>query len=164
MAEVKLTGLKEAAAALRALPAEIASKNGGPLRGALYAATRVIKDQAIQNAPTGEGTPLPGNLKKNIIAIRDRNPARSGAAERYVITVRNKRMARGSNPLFRVLKGWDAWYAHFTEFGTSKQPAQRWMTRAYEEKKQEALAIFERTLAAGLDKAAERARRKSGGK
>lgn len=161
MAEVKIEGLKEAVAALRALPAELASKNGGPIRSALYRAAKVIKDDAIQRAPTGTGTPRPGNLKKNIILIRDRNPGReNGAAERYVVTVRKKRMGKNSNALFRVLKGGDAWYAHFVEYGTSKQPAQPFLRPAFESKKHEALQVFVTELSKGVDRAVRRARRR----
>lgn len=162
MAEVKVVGLESTIAALRALPAEFASKNGGPIRTALFAAAKVIKQEAINNAPEGEGTPRPGNIRKNIIAVRDRNPRRqNNAVERYIITVRTKRMAKGSNRLFQILKGGDAWYAFMVEFGTSKQPAQRFMTRAYEAKAAEALAAFEQALRKGVDGAVTRARLKN---
>lgn len=56
MAEsVRVEGLAEVTAALRALPSEFASKNGGPVRVALARAANLIKEEAIARAPRDSG-------------------------------------------------------------------------------------------------------------
>jgi hypothetical protein len=48
----------------------------------------------------------------------------------------------------------------FTEFGTFKDPAQMWFTRAWESTKSEALEIIAKTLGAEIGKAATRLAKK----
>jgi HK97 gp10 family phage protein len=166
MAEhVTLRWAKESADALRALPREISGRNGGPLRGALFAAGRVLKDEVVKNAPIGKGTPSPGNLRKQILLYRDRNPAALGMSEHYILTVRTgrkglRRLKLGAS--LRALTGNDAWYWFWVEFGTSRQPAQSFMRRGFETKKHDALDTFRRELQRGISAAVARARRKSG--
>jgi len=162
---VTLRWAEESANALRALPKEISGKNGGPLRGALFAAGEVIQKEAIQNAPVGQGTPHPGNLKKQIFLYRDRNPTALGLNEHYILSVRTGRKGLRKLKLgsaIRSLTGNDAWYWFFVEFGTSKQPAQSFMRRAFESQKEKALNTFRRGLEIGIAFAADQARRKAG--
>lgn len=166
MAEhVTLKWAEESAKALRALPREISGKNGGPLRAALYAAGTVIREEALRNAPVGDGTPNPGNLRRQIFMGRDRNPASVGAAEHYFISVRSGRrglFGKGVSGNTRALTGEDAFYWWYVEFGTSKQPAQSFMRRSFDAQASTALEVFRRKLASSLASAAERARRQSG--
>lgn len=169
--QIRLDGLKETVLALRELPMEIGGKNGGPLRGALFAATKIIRDGARANAPRGEETPMPGNLKRQIYAYRDRNPRGStGAAERYIISVRKGRRGSRSRkheqfgqPAARssvnVVAG-DAYYWFFVEFGTVKQGAQSFMRRAFEENKESAVLRFTTELRRGVTQAVQRLQNK----
>lgn len=160
---------KATVAALRALPAQFASKNGGPLRKALYGASKLIRDDAQSRAPIDTG-----NLKANVYIYRDRNPQNSGATERYIIGVRTKRgqkqrlAARGSlnRKLGRVgrnfrLKG-DAYYWHFVEFGTEKMNAQPFMRPAFEANKRQAVAVFSAEFEKGVGAAVRRAKAAAG--
>ncbi|MCB1567827.1 MAG: HK97 gp10 family phage protein [Xanthomonadales bacterium] len=165
MAElISIRGLEKTVKALRSLPAELGSKGGGPIRGALFAAGRLIRDDAQSRAPIGNGTPKPGNLRANIFLYRDRNPQSSGAAEHYIIGVRTgrklsrKRKFKFSGGL-RVLTGGDAWYWFWVEFGTKKQPAQPFMRPAFEANKRRAVVVFGRELRKMVSKAAARARK-----
>lgn len=160
MAEfAKLDGLEKTVAALRALPAELASKNGGPIRRALYAGAKVMRDDAQSRAPVDTG-----NLKANVFIYRDRDPQRSGATERYLIGVRTKRghrariaRSRLNTRLGRVgarfrLKG-DAYYWHFVEFGTQKSKAQPFLRPAFESHKSETVSTFSAKLARDVEAA-----------
>jgi HK97 gp10 family phage protein len=148
------------------LPKQLAGKNGGPVRGALFAAGRIIRDEAINLAPIGKGTPNPGNLRKQIFIYRDRNPrASTGAVERYLISVRTGRKVKRRFQVSggtRALTGGDAWYWFWVEFGTSKQKAQPFMRPAFESQKRRALATFIRELRTGVRKIAARAKRQAG--
>ena len=145
---VKLVGLDKALRNLRALPAAIAGRRGGPVRSALFAAASVIKKQAIANAPIGKGTPMPGLLKRSIYIWRDRNPAKVGASERYQIMVRGSRK-RGAGKLFGPRTAL-AYYWHFVEFGTSGpgkgQRPQRYLTNAFNMLAVRSVKVFEETL------------------
>lgn len=168
MAEfVTIRGMPQTVRALRSLPAEFASKNGGPIRGALYAAAKPMRDAAEENAPEGDT----GNLKRAVYIFRDPNPQASGATERYVIAVRTRRLAKairrryGKGLMDRRLSGLarrDAWYWHFVEFGTKKQPAQGFMTRAYEDNKSGVVPTFQREFAKAVRAAVLKARQKAG--
>lgn len=165
---VIVKGLHGCAEALRALPKEISGKNGGPLRGATFSMAKIIRDAARTNAPRGVGTPMPGNLKRQIFAYRDRNPkASTGANERYIIDVRTGKRGKRKktrqpygeqNPRSPVnVIGGDAYYWFFVEFGTRLQPPQRFMTRAFEENKVLATEAFAKSLQAGIPAAIKRA-------
>jgi HK97 gp10 family phage protein len=165
---VKITGLKEVADALRALPSELAGRNGGPIRGALFAATREMRDEAERLAP--EDT---GNLRRNIIIYRDRNPGGIGAAEHYVVTIRVGRRSRRVkrayrlgkiNSRLRALTGTDAWYGVFKEFGTAKMPAEPFLRPAFEARKMSSVSTFVRELRKGVARAAARAKARAGAK
>ena len=150
---VKIVGLERTLRNLRALPSAISGKRGGPVRSALFAAAAVIKKQAIQNAPIGKGTPMPGLLRRSIYIWRDRNPGKSGASERYQIMVRGSRR-RGAGKLFGPRTAL-AYYWHFVEFGTSGpgrgQRAQRYMTNAFNALAVRSVRVFEETLQKRVD-------------
>lgn len=150
---IKVEGLAELDRKLKAIPRELAGKNGGPLRRALFAATRPILAQAKSLAPVDTG-----NLARNLIAKRDRNPAASGAAERYIVTVRAKRLSRKAKAAARTASGridyrkaGDAFYARFVEFGTAKVAAQPFLRPAFEQNKERAVQIFRDRLGRDLD-------------
>lgn len=168
MAEfVNITGLDAAVRALKLLPRELSGDRGGPVRAGLFAAGALLKKQAIANAPVGNGTPNPGNLRKQMMLYRDKNPGGIGAAEHYILTVRSGRRGLFSFRVggsTRALTGRDAYYWWYVEVGTSKQPAQNFMRNAFEAEKMQAISVFKRVFIAGIDAAEERARIASGGK
>jgi HK97 gp10 family phage protein len=172
---MRMMGLEGVVEALRALPTELSGRNGGPVRGALWAATKLIRDAARDNAPVGEKTPMPGNLRRQIYAYRDRNPrARGGAAERYIVSVRKRKRGKRSRkhekfgaPAARNVVniiGGDAYYWMFVEFGTVKQPPQAFMRRAFETNKVRAVNEFTAQLRRSVDKAVQRAKNKGRGR
>jgi len=149
-------GLDQLLANLQALPKELASRNGGIVRRALMKAAKVVQAEAQQRAPEDLGV-----LKKNIVTVRDRNPRRVGATERYAIAVRKRKMKYGQNRS-NVRKGrvgkvyeaeGSAFYWRFIEFGTGARrnraganrgpvQARLFMRPAFEARKQEALTTF----------------------
>jgi HK97 gp10 family phage protein len=149
---VYVKGLEGVALALRRLPIVIGSRGGGPVRGALFAAAKIIRDDARAKAPVGKGTPMPGNLRRQIYAYRARDPQRSGVTERYTIGVRGtgpRKRDRKREPFGQLTPrneanviGGNAYYWRFVEFGTVKQPPQAFMRRAFEENKTRAVNKF----------------------
>lgn len=156
MAQIQVRGLAELYKRLRELPDAIAGKGGGPLRYAIFQAAKVIKVQAIANAP--EDT---GKLKANIVTARQRkNPK---GREGYYIEVRRKRKhyartrqnVRKGN-VGKTYEQRDAYYGMFLEFGTERMPARPFMRPAFESKKEEAAMTFRTAFARGLDMAVKK--------
>lgn len=161
-----ISGLTQAVAALRALPAELGSHNGGPLRRALFRGAVLIRDEAIARVPRATG-----NLANQIFIYRDRNPrASTGAAERFIIGVRSGKGSR----VFKVRtrgrfagrsqyrRTSDAYYWRFVEFGTEKMPARPFLRPAFENKKRDVVDEFDIQLKRGVASAARKARKASG--
>lgn len=166
MAEhISIRGLDATIKALQALPVELGSKGGGPVRGALFAASREIRDDAKSRAPVGKSTPNPGNLRAQVFVKRDPNPKAIGATEHYIISVRSGRRGLFSARVggaTRALTRQDAFYWWYVEFGTSKQPAQPFLRPAFEANKRRAVLVFGRELRKSVSKATARARRVGG--
>lgn len=162
---VTISGLKDVVDALRALPKELSGDRGGPVRRALYKASKIIRDDAERRAPR-----LTGNLAANIYLYRDRNPRSStGAAERFVIGVRTKKHRYSRTNLNRRLgrigrfyrtRG-DAYYWWFVEFGIGNPnyPKQPFLRPAFEEHKSGAVSTFAAELGLEVEAAARKVRR-----
>lgn len=168
--QVTIAGLAGVLEALEALPREIASRNGGPVRTALGRGARLIKDEAVRRAPVATG-----KLQKNIIAARDRNPQRAGPGigERYIVGVRggarqklaNTRRNRRAGTVGQdaVTQG-NTFYWRFLEFGTAKMPAKPFLRPAFEAMKQAALDEVVSSLGKGIDRIAARLARQGRGR
>lgn len=164
--ELKIHGLEETLAALRALPTALSGKNGGPIRAALFATAKPFKATAQQRVrrKTGE-------LHDNIVIRRDRNPAASGATERYTITVRGGRRKYANTKLNRRLQRvgkryqdvWNANKARWLEFGTERMPAYPFMRPAFEANKNAAVTNFADALRARVAAAVALAKRGGAG-
>ncbi|MCW8960201.1 MAG: HK97 gp10 family phage protein [Ignavibacteriaceae bacterium] len=130
MAEsVKVEGLKELDRKIRELT-KATGKN--LLAPALRKAANVIRDQAIQNAPR-DSTPDNIHIKDALKVRRDPDPQAKGSNEiMYVKPFKTKKL-----PVY---------YWRFVEFGTVKQKGQRFLTKAYDAKKREAVKVFMQSL------------------
>lgn len=161
---VRVEGLAEVTAALRALPPELASNRGGPIRRSLARAAALIRDDAARRAPRRTG-----NLAIQVYMFRDRNPrASTGAAERYIIGVRSgqgqrtyrvrtrgKFAGRSQRRFSR-----DAYYWRFVEFGTEKMTARPFLRPAFEANKEAAVTEFVDAMRTSVENATARARAK----
>jgi len=148
--------------ALKALPPEIASKNGGPARAALAKGARIIRDDARQRVPVDTGA-----VKANIVMKRDSRPDRFGANERYTIGVRGG-ASKYANTKRNVRKGragkeyktaGSTYYWRFLEFGSEKAPAHPFLRPAFESNQQRALDVIVSTLTKGIERAAKKVAR-----
>lgn len=159
MAEVRVEGIKEVADRLRALPPELGSKGGGPIRSALFAGAKVLREAAKARAPRKTG-----NLVQNIILYRHRNPKAEGATEHYSVGMRkgtrrfanSARNRRKGQALKKFKTAGAAYYGRFLELGTAKMAARPFLRPAFEENKEAAVEAFR----ARFLKAVEAAERK----
>jgi HK97 gp10 family phage protein len=153
VATIRVEGLAELGRRLRELPKAIAGKGGGPLRYAIFQAAKVIKAQAIANAP--EDT---GRLKANIVTARMRKTPEG--REGYYIEVRRKRRHyartsanRRKGRVGKTYETRDAYYGMFIEFGTERNPARPFMRPAFDAKKEQAAYAFRDALKKGIEMA-----------
>lgn len=154
MAElVHIKGLDEILKTLNALPPEIASKRGGPVRGALRKAAVVVQkeaqgnvDRVVAEGQTAEST---GTLRKALIVSRKKPGNFKG--ERFWL-----RIKRGAKNAEGVTANT---YGGVLEFGDNRVPAYGWMRKAWEAKKHEALDTFLREIPKGIEAAVKRARK-----
>lgn len=159
--EVRIEGLSELLEALKALPKELGSKGGGPIKGSLFAATKIVRDEARLRAPVDTG-----KLQRNIVAFRDPDPRSSGVTEAYYITWRKgrRRGQKRRKDLATANSDKDAYYGRFVEFGTSKMPARPFLRPAFEALKDQALQKFKNELARQISVKAKKLARMNRGR
>ena len=136
-------GLKELHDALLALPAELVSKGGGPVKTALMAATLPVMRTAQNTIPDRDEIPNTGNLAKMIRRRRaTKVPKGTEAVQVYI---------RGNKKEMR-----DAYYAPWVEFGAKGLPPTRWFTKSLESNAQASTEIFKVKFGAAIDKIAKK--------
>jgi HK97 gp10 family phage protein len=141
-----LHGVDDLLRKLKALPPEIVSKRGGPVKSALRKGAKVIHKQAVENiealaaASSYENT---GVLADALTVSRDPKPQQSGANERYRVHLRRRKHPNG---VTAVAAG------RYLEFGTEKRPPTPWLAPAFFAKRQEALERVLDELSKGIDR------------
>jgi len=150
--ELRLRGLDGVLQTLHALPAEVVSKRGGPVKAALRKGALVILREAALNlaratdqlSPDGEDHST-GLLIKNLVATRGKAP-HGGNGERYLVRVRRRSYQRKGEPV-TTLKT-----AQLLEYGSSQQPAEPWLRPAFNAKAAVAITTIEAELVKGVDR------------
>lgn len=146
-----LHGLDDVLDKLRALPPEIASKRGGPVKAALRKGAVVIQKAAQENVRrVTQNTEEAGyastkTLEKAIVVRRDPNPQRSGANERYRVLISRKKYEGRDTKAVAT--------GRYLEIGTEHQKAEPWMTPAYMSAREKALSTVEQELIKGVNRA-----------
>lgn len=159
--EVKVTGVEEACRALASFGDILLTKYA---RKAAFAGATVFKEQAVRNAPILKevnAARIPGALRDAIAVFK--RPT-DGAKITYVVGVRKikikaaqlKRLRRILHRAGKTLNiQGDVFYAHLTEFGFHDRAGHyhagtRWMTRAFEDKKLDAVDAMSLELSKGV--------------
>lgn len=162
--DLKISGLDGVLDMLKALPPELVSKRGGPVKAALRKGALVVHKRALANLQaavtnaTDEGARFStGLLAKNLVVTRGKAPA-DGKGERYLVRVRRKSYGRADSvrkdgkmakrtALVTTLKT-----AQLLEYGSSRQPAEPWLRPAFQATAQTAIATVEQELLRSLDR------------
>ena len=149
---VDIKGIAELQLLLLQLPKRVA-KNG--LRAAVYAAAKIIADEAKVKAPVYKGTvaaghPPPGTLKRSIITKQI--PEKSNDFQQtFYVTVRKgkkyQNQGKGGN------KSQDAYYAKFVEYeyGKHSSPAHPFLRPAFDVKSKDAQSAMKNKLAQRIE-------------
>lgn len=155
---VQIKGLRELAKALNELPDRVA-RNG--LRVAVYAAAKVVRDEAKHKAPIaaqalGPNQPPPGTLKRSV--IMKQIPELSGRTRQtFFVMVRHGKKYRKQGKKGNLSQ--DAWYWRFVEFGTRKMNARPFLRPALEAKRHEAVHAMKERLALRIEEEAKKLRK-----
>lgn len=142
---VNVEGLEEVKRRLEALPAEFASKNGGPVRVGLRKGALVIRNAARANVArivaepnVGGGDESTGLLEKSITVKRGR-ALRNGKGERVFVLV-SKRARYPIEPRTPSGIGVEQ-VGRMLEYGTSRRRAMPWMGPAFHATREEAVRV-----------------------
>jgi len=145
--DLQLTGMNDVLDMLKKLPAEVVSKNGGPVKSALRKGANVILKQAKANLqasiatdPESEST---GLLLQNMVVTRGKAPT-NGKGERYLVRVRRKGYGRAGVSTLKT--------ANIKEYGSSKQPAAPFIRPAFQSKAKDAIRTTEVELVKAIDR------------
>jgi HK97 gp10 family phage protein len=150
-----ISGLKELNDALTELPERIA-KNA--LSASVYAAAKIIRDEAKSQAPvhTGavsEGHPPAGTLKRSIIMKHISEKSSKYNQTFYVLVRHGKKYQRQGK---KGNLSQDAFYWRFIEFGTANMPAKPFMRPAFETQKTAAVEALKNKLASRIEEEARK--------
>jgi len=158
--DIKIEGLDGLLDRMKKFPKEMAVR-GGPIRAALAAGGKIVREEAKANVRKiiqepnkgGLDSASTGLLEKNIIQKRHRDPKKRDpkASEIYSVRVRRKKTGKGVD----ITR-----YAKILEFGSEHISAKAWLRNAAASKRQEAIQVIAKKLAQGIAKI----ERKLGGK
>jgi hypothetical protein len=154
----RIEGLDGVLDALKKLPPEVVSKNGGVVRKSLRKGAMVIVKQArvnfaaaVQQVGKSGITDTTGFTERQIIARRGKF---GGKGERQVVTVRGAPHPNGNVFRGRPIQANDI--AFLMEAGTSAQPATPWLRPAFAATAPAAISTVERELVSEVAKAARK--------
>jgi len=138
---LEITGIEEVNKILK----EIAPKHAANIaRSTVHAIASDIAKEAKSSAVTGDTK----NLKKSIKAKRRKSPSYRPRSD---VVVTHGSSAKN-----------DAWYWHFVEFGTKKQPAQPFFLPVYNKYKASINTIYKKKFFVQLAKKLAREAKKNG--
>ena len=153
-AEMQITGLDGVLAMLSALPPEVVSKRGGPVRKALRRGAVVLLNEARTNLAAAvartadpEEKTSTGLLQKNLVVTRGKAPT-DGKGERYLVRVRRKQYPDRKGEPVSTLKA-----AQLKEYGRENQPAAPWLRPAFAAKAEQAIRVVETEMLTSISRA-----------
>lgn len=137
--EFTITGIPGIIRTLNSLPAEVVSKNGGPVKAALAKAARLVRDEAKQNLQRSielRGADSTGTTVRSVIASRGKAP-NDGNGERYLVRVKKRSFVNARGEKASTLMT-----ANLLEYGSGHQAATPWLRPAVVAKGQEAIDVM----------------------
>lgn len=158
--EFDIKGLSGILKTLESLPEELVSKRGGPVRMALRAGAKILRDEEVLRFKAlvdQQGTPdSTGLLEKSFVIKRARMPSLATKGERVIVSVKRniyvKSIARkfkniGTNVETVTTRK----TAHLFEYGSSHQPPRKFIYPAFTAKAGEAVDVIQNDLKRRID-------------
>ncbi|WP_401742123.1 hypothetical protein [Stenotrophomonas geniculata] len=159
--EVQIHGIDGVLATLQALPSEVVSKRGGPVKLALAKGARLLRDQAKENfrrSMAVNGADSTDTTVNNIVATRGKAPVGT-KGERQLVRIRRKAFinAHGARTTARRA-------AQLMEYGSATQPAIPWLRPAVQRRGTQIIDVITEDLLKRLDQITKRLAAQNGGR
>lgn len=158
--DMKISGIDGVLKTLQALPAEVVSKRGGPVKLALAKGARKLRDEARKNLRQSidqGGARSTGMTEKAVIASRGKAII-GGNGERYLVRVKKGTFTNALGIPTSTLMT-----ANLLEYGSAHQPATPWLRPAVQTLGGQVIEVVTDDLLRRVDKVVTQLAAKNGG-
>lgn len=159
--ELQIHGIDGVLSTLEALPAEVVSKRGGPVKLALAKGARLLRDQAKDNfrrSVAQGGADSTETTVENIVASRGKAPVGT-KGERQLVRVKRRSYINAKGAKTTTLRA-----AQLMEYGSATQPARPWLRPAVQRRGSQIIDVVSEDLLKRLDQITKRLAAQNGGR
>ncbi|KIS38466.1 hypothetical protein [Stenotrophomonas maltophilia] len=159
--ELQIHGIDGVLSTLEALPAEVVSKRGGPVKLALAKGARLLRDQAKDNfrrSVAQGGADSTETTVESIVASRGKAPAGT-KGERQLVRVKRRSYINAKGAKTTTLRA-----AQLMEYGSATQPARPWLRPAVQRRGSQIVDVVSEDLLKRLDQITKRLAAQNGGR
>ncbi len=159
--ELQIHGIDGVLSTLEALPAEVVSKRGGPVKLALAKGARLLRDQAKDNfrrSVAQGGADSTETTVESIVASRGKAPVGT-KGERQLVRVKRRSYINAKGAKTTTLRA-----AQLMEYGSAAQPARPWLRPAVQRRGSQIIDVVSEDLLKRLDQITKRLAAQNGGR
>ncbi len=159
--ELQIHGIDGVLSTLEALPAEVVSKRGGPVKLALAKGARLLRDQAKDNfrrSVAQGGADTTETTVESIVASRGKAPVGT-KGERQLVRVKRRAYINAKGAKTTTLRA-----AQLMEYGSATQPARPWLRPAVQRRGSQIIDVVSEDLLKRLDPMTKRLAAQNGGR
>ncbi|MBA0291032.1 hypothetical protein D7Y39_14545 [Stenotrophomonas maltophilia] len=159
--ELQIHGIDGVLSTLEALPAEVVSKRGGPVKLAIAKGARLLRDQAKDNfrrSVAQGGADSTETTVENIVASRGKAPVGT-KGERQLVRVKRRSYINAKGAKTTTLRA-----AQLMEYGSATQPARPWLRPAVQRRGSQIIDVVSEDLLKRLDQITKRLAAQNGGR
>ncbi|WP_414539973.1 hypothetical protein [Stenotrophomonas forensis] len=159
--ELQIHGIDGVLSTLEALPAEMVSKRGGPVKLALAKGARLLRDQAKDNfrrSVVQGGADSTETTVESIVASRGKAPVGT-KGERQLVRVKRRSYINAKGAKTTTLRA-----AQLMEYGSATQPARPWLRPAVRRRGSQIIDVVSEDLLKRLDQITKRLAAQNGGR
>ncbi len=159
--ELQIHGIDGVLSTLEALPAEVVSKRGGPVKLALAKGARLLRDQAKDNfrrSVAQGGADTTETTVESIVASRGKAPVGT-KGERQLVRVKRRAYINAKGAKTTTLRA-----AQLMEYGSATQPARPWLRPAVQRRGSQIIDVVSEDLLKRLDQMTKRLAAQNGGR
>jgi len=159
--ELQIHGIDGVLSTLEALPSEVVSKRGGPVKLALAKGARLLRDQAKDNfrrSVAQGGADSTETTVESIVASRGKAPVGT-KGERQLVRVKRRSYINAKGAKTTTLRA-----AQLMEYGSATQPARPWLRPAVQRRGSQIIDVVSEDLLKRLDQITKRLAAQNGGR
>lgn len=159
--ELQIHGIDGVLSTLEALPSEVVSKRGGPVKLALAKGARLLRDQAKDNfrrSVAQGGADSTETTVESIVSSRGKAPVGT-KGERQLVRVKRRSYINAKGAKTTTLRA-----AQLMEYGSATQPARPWLRPAVQRRGSQIIDVVSEDLLKRLDQITKRLAAQNGGR